>query len=78
METNPTRNHEVAGSIPVLAHWVEDRIAVSCGIGHRRGLELELLQLWHRPAVVAPIRPPASEPQNLHMLQMQPLKKVQK
>ena len=22
--TNPTRNHEVAGSIPDLAHWVRD------------------------------------------------------
>ena len=23
-ETNPTRNHEVVGSIPGLAHWVKD------------------------------------------------------
>ena len=22
--TNPTRNHEVAGSVPVLAQWVND------------------------------------------------------
>ena len=22
--TNPTRNHEVVGSIPALAHWVND------------------------------------------------------
>ena len=22
--TNPTRNHEVAGSVPVLAQWVRD------------------------------------------------------
>ena len=22
--TNPTRNHEVVGSIPGLAHWVKD------------------------------------------------------
>jgi len=23
-ETNPTRNHEVAGSVPALAQWVDD------------------------------------------------------
>ena len=24
--TNPTRNHEVAGSIPGLVHWVKDLV----------------------------------------------------
>ena len=35
--TNPTRNDEVAGSIPGLAQWVEDS-ALSCGVGCRRWL----------------------------------------
>ena len=30
---------------------------MSCGVGHRHDLDLALLWLWHRPAVVAPIRP---------------------
>ena len=47
MEMNLTRNHEVEGSIPGLAHWVND---------------LALLWLWRRLAAVAPIRPLAWEP----------------
>ena len=52
--TNPTRNHEVVGSIPGLA--------VSCGVGCRHGLDPTLLRLWCRPAATAPIGPLAWEP----------------
>ena len=40
VETNPTRDHEVVGSIPGLAHWFKD---------------LVLLWLWYRLAATAPI-----------------------
>ena len=55
---NPTTNHEVAGSIPGLAQWV----AVSCGVGCRRGSDPELLWLWCRPVATAPIGPLVWEP----------------
>ena len=44
---NPTRNHEIAGSILALLSWVKD---------------LALLWLWHRPAATALIRPLVWEP----------------
>ena len=44
--TNPTRNHEVAGLIPSLAHWVKN---------------LALLWLWLWLAAIALIRPLAWE-----------------
>ena len=61
--TNPTRNHEVAGSIPALAQWVNNPgVAMSCGVGRRRGSDPALLWLWHRLAATAPIGPLAWEP----------------
>ena len=56
--TNPTRNHEVAGSVPALAQWV----AVSCGVGCRCGSDPALLWLWRRLVATAPMRPLAWEP----------------
>ena len=35
---------------------------MSCGVGERLGLDLELLWLWCRPAAAAPIRPLAWKP----------------
>ena len=35
---------------------------MNCGVGHRRGLDPELLWLWCRLAAAAPIQPLAWEP----------------
>ena len=35
---------------------------MSCGVGYRRGLDLALLWLWHRPAAIPLIQPLAWEP----------------
>ena len=60
---NPTRNHEVAGSVPALAQWVKrSGVAVSCGVGCRCGSDPALLWLWRRPVATAPIGPLAWEP----------------
>ena len=37
-------------------------VAMSCGVGLRRGSDLALLWLWHRLVATAPIRPLAWEP----------------
>ena len=48
---------------------------MSCGVGCRCSSDLAWLWLWCRPVVTAPIGPLAWE---LHMLQVQPLKKEKK
>ena len=35
---------------------------MSCGVGHRRGLDPTLLWLWHRPGATVQIQPLAWEP----------------
>ena len=41
--TNLTRNHEVVGSIPGLISGLRIQLTMSCGVGHRHGLDLVLL-----------------------------------
>ena len=56
-ETNPTRNHEIADSIPGLAQWINDlAFPLSCGVGLRQRLG------FGGPAAVAQIRPLVWEP----------------
>ena len=58
--TDPTRNHGVVGSVPGLAQWVKGSgVAMSCGVGCRRGSDPALVWLWRRLAATAPIGPVA-------------------
>ena len=64
---NPTSIHEDAGSIPGINPWprsVGQRsgVAMSCGVGHRHGLDPALLWLWHRLVATVLIGPLAWEP----------------
>ena len=45
---------EDSGSIPGLTQWVKgSSVAVSCGVGHRRGLDSMLLWLCLGPVAAA-------------------------
>src|SRR5512145_2760134 len=48
-------------SLPLLS-GLTIRLAVSCGVGCRRGSDPALLWLWRRPVATAPIQPLAWEP----------------
>ena len=58
--TNPTRSHEVEGSVPALVQWVKGSVAaVSCGVGGRHNSGLAWL--WRRLAAAVLIGPLAWE-----------------
>ena len=60
--TNPTGNHEVAGSVPGLAQWVKIWRCRELWCRLQTRLRSWLLWLWCRPAATAWIRPLAWEP----------------
>ena len=51
---------------------------MSCGVGHRFGLDPSLLWLWCRLAAIAPIRPLAWEPPCASGAALEKAKKDQK
>ena len=60
---NATSIHEALSLIPGLFQWMRGSgVAVSWGVGHRCGLDPELLWLRHRPVATAPAGPLALEP----------------
>ena len=60
--TNPTRNHEVAGSVPALAQWVNDPGCRELWYRLQMRLGSRVAVLWRRPGATAPIQPLAWEP----------------
>ena len=51
---------------------------MSCGVGHRQGLDLVLMWMWHRLAAVAPIQPLAWEPPHAAGVALKRKKKTHK
>ena len=51
---------------------------MSCGVGHRYGLDLALPWLWHSLAALAPIRPLAWEPPHARGVALKKKKKKKK
>ena len=57
-ETNLTSIHEDKIRSLALLNGLRIRCCPDCGGDRRRSLDLAWLWLWHRPAAIAPIRPP--------------------